>query len=200
MNLVFRLAWRNLWRHSKRTWLTTGAMIFSNVLLIFMIGLQFGMYDLMIDNTLQTLTGHVQIQAPGYKDDQKMRQSVADVAGLASSLRTELGSDRVAARGAAFALVSSEDRSYGIAVLGVEPGMPPKSSSAQRWREICGLASARSLRCLAAVATALSRLRWLPSSVFSTAVSQTSTAVLQRFRSGSFRTCFTWMAPVTRSC
>ena len=121
MNLVFRLAWRNLWRHSKRTWLTTGAMIFSNVLLIFMIGLQFGMYDLMIDNTLQTLTGHVQIQAPGYKDDQKMRQSVADVAGLASSLRTELGSDRVAARGAAFALVSSEDRSYGIAVLGVEP-------------------------------------------------------------------------------
>jgi Trk-type K+ transport system membrane component len=94
MNLVFRLAWRNLWRHSKRTWLTTGAMIFSNVLLIFMIGLQFGMYDLMIDNTLQTLTGHVQIQAPGYKDDQKMRQSVADVAGLASSVAT--GSLRVA--------------------------------------------------------------------------------------------------------
>jgi putative ABC transport system permease protein len=121
MNLVFRLAWRNLWRHSKRTWLTTGAMIFSNVLLIFMIGLQFGMYDLMIDNTLQTLTGHVQIQAPDYKDDQKMRQSVADVAGLARSLRTELGSDRVAARGVAFALVSSEDRSYGIAVYGVEP-------------------------------------------------------------------------------
>ena len=121
MNLVLRLAWRNLWRHPKRTWLTTGAMVFSNVLLVFLISLQFGMYDLMIDNTLQSFTGHMQIQAPGYKDDQKMRQSVADIQPLADSLRTTLQIDDVAARGSAFALVSSEDRSYGIAVIGVEP-------------------------------------------------------------------------------
>lgn len=121
MNLVLRLAWRNLWRHPKRTWLTTGAMVFSNVLLVFMIGLQFGMYGLMIDNTLQTFTGHMQIQAPGYIDDQKMRQVVPDVIPLAQSLRRQLQSDTIAARATAFALASSEDRSYGIAVFGVEP-------------------------------------------------------------------------------
>ena len=121
VNLVFRLAWRNLWRQPRRTWLTTGAMIFSNILLVFMISLQFGMYGLMIDNTLQAFTGHLQIQAPGYIDDQKMRQTVADIVPLADSLRAELNSDNIAARGTAFVLVSSEDRSYGIAVLGVEP-------------------------------------------------------------------------------
>jgi len=121
VNLVFRLAWRNLWRQPRRTWLTTGAMIFSNMLLVFMISLQFGMYGLMIDNTLQAFTGHLQIQAPDYIDDQKMRQTVADIVPLAESLRVEFPSENIAARATAFALVSSEERSYGIAVFGVEP-------------------------------------------------------------------------------
>ncbi len=129
MHLVFRLAWRNLWRHPRRTWLTTGAMIFSNILLVFLISLQFGMYGVMIDNTLQTFTGHIQVQAPGYKDQQKMRQVVENVQPLAATLRRELSTDRVAARGTAFGLASSKDRSYGIAVIGVEPDFEPRVST-----------------------------------------------------------------------
>lgn len=121
MNIVFRLAWRNLWRHPRRTWLTTGAMVFSNILLVFMISLQFGMYSLMIDNALQIFTGHIQVQAAGYNDEQKMRQVVPDIAALANAIRTRLNSDTVAARGRAFVLASSEDRSFGIAIYGVQP-------------------------------------------------------------------------------
>ena len=98
-----------------------GAMVFSNALLVFMMSFQFGMYGLMIDNTLQLFTGHVQVQAPGYLDDKKMRQVVPDVTSLADTIRAGLGSDRVAARGITFALASSEDRTYGIAIYGVEP-------------------------------------------------------------------------------
>ena len=121
MNITSRLAWRNVWRHPRRTWLTIGAMVFSNALLVFMISIQFGMYELMIDNTLQAFTGHMQVQAPGYKDDLKMRQVVPDVATLAQTLRTELDLETVSARSSAFALVSSEERSYGIQVFGVDP-------------------------------------------------------------------------------
>jgi putative ABC transport system permease protein len=99
------------------------------VLLVFMISLQFGMYGLMIDNTLQAFTGHMQIQAPGYKDDMKMRQVVPDAVALAASVRMELGLQTVAARGAAFALASSEDRSYGIQIIGVEPKFEPGVST-----------------------------------------------------------------------
>ena len=84
MGLTPRLAWRNLWRHPRRTWLTLGAMVFSNVLLVFLISLQLGMYRLMIDNTLQAFTGHLQVQAPGYLDDRKMRQSLPQVEALAA--------------------------------------------------------------------------------------------------------------------
>jgi ABC-type lipoprotein release transport system permease subunit len=129
LNLVFRLAWRNLWRQPRRTWLTTGAMVFSNTLLVFMISLQFGMYGLMIDNTLQSFTGHLQIQAPGYIDDQKMRQTVADVVPLAEKMRAEFPARSIAARATGFALVSSEERSYGIAVFGVEPAHEPGVST-----------------------------------------------------------------------
>lgn len=94
-----------------------------------MISLQFGMYGLMIDNTLRSFTGHMQIQAPGYKDDMKMRQVVPDGTRLAASMRDGLNLQTIAARGAAFALVSSEDRSYGIQVFGVEPEFEPGVSS-----------------------------------------------------------------------
>lgn len=126
---MFRLAWRNLWRQPRRTWLTTGAMVFSNVLLVFLISLQFGMYQMMIENTLQAFTGHLQVQAPGYKDEQKMRQSIPAVAALATSLREGLDTDTIAARGFAFALASSAERSYGVQVVGVEPRFEPGVSS-----------------------------------------------------------------------
>ncbi len=129
MNIVLRLAWRNLWRQPRRTWLTIGAMVFSNTLLVFMISLQFGMYGLMIDNTLQIFTGHMQVQAPGYKDDQKMRQTVPDVVPLASALRLEFPSGSIAARAWAFGLASSEERSYGVGIFGVEPEFEPTVSN-----------------------------------------------------------------------
>jgi ABC-type lipoprotein release transport system permease subunit len=121
VHLIIRLAWRNLWRQSRRTWLTVGAMVFSNALLVFMISLQFGMYELMISNSLQTFTGHLQVQAPGYIDDARIRQTVPDVEMLAGNLRRELERETVAARAAAFALVSSAERSYGVQIIGVEP-------------------------------------------------------------------------------
>jgi len=128
-NITFRLAWRNLWRRKRRTWLTVGAMVFSNILLVFMISLQIGMYGMMINNTLRAQTGHLQVQAPGYKDDHKMRQVVPDVERLAAALRQGLGTDEVAARASAFALVSSADRSYGLQITGVEPEFETRVSS-----------------------------------------------------------------------
>jgi ABC-type lipoprotein release transport system permease subunit len=106
-----------------------GAMVFSNILLVFMMSFQFGTYGLMIENTLKVFTGHMQVQAPGYNDDQKMRQTVPDIVPLADTIRAGLGSTTVAARAQAFALASSKERSYGIAIYGVEPRYEPQVSN-----------------------------------------------------------------------
>ena len=121
MSITLRMAWRNLWRHKRRTWLTVGAMIFSNLILVFAISLQFGSYQMMIDNTLKAYTGHLQIQHEGYNDEPKMRSSIKDIIPLADRVRQHLKSDHVAARCLAFAMTSSEERSYGLQLIGVEP-------------------------------------------------------------------------------
>ena len=129
MTLNLRMAWRNLWRHKRRTWLTATAMIFSNVLLVFMISLQFGSYDMMINNTLQSFSGHFQIQKDGYNDNPKLRLSIESIRSLATELRRTMPEARVAARAAAFALASSEQRSFGVQVIGVQPDFEPGVST-----------------------------------------------------------------------
>jgi putative ABC transport system permease protein len=124
-----RLAWRNLWRNRRRTWLTVGAMIFSNVLLVFMISLQLGSYKVMIENTLGAFTGHLQVQKMGYLDNPRMRTSIENIAARAAELRDSLGVSSVAARATAFALASSEDRSFGIQIMGVQPQFEPEVST-----------------------------------------------------------------------
>ncbi|MGI1680220.1 MAG: ABC transporter permease [Cellvibrionaceae bacterium] len=129
--LEFRLAWRNIWRHARRTWLTIAAMVFCNVLLIFLISMQYGMYQLMIDNTLRVFTGHIQVQADGYNDEPTIRESLSGIHSITSQVRNNFPDTEidVAARGMGFALASSEQRSYGIQVVGVEPDFEPHVSS-----------------------------------------------------------------------
>lgn len=127
--LSARLAWRNIWRQKRRTWLTALAMIFSNILLIFMISLQLGSYEMMINNTLAMFTGQMQVQRDGYLEDQKMRQVIEDIHDVAEEIRGQFPSANVAARANAFVLLSSEDRSFGTQVVGVEPDWEPGVST-----------------------------------------------------------------------
>ncbi len=127
--LNFRLAWRNIWRQKRRTWLTALAMIFSNILLVFMIALQLGSYDMMINNTLSMFSGQVQVQREAYNDSQKMRLTIGGISELASTIRKQFPRANVAARASAFVLVSSEDRSFATQVVGVEPEFEPSVST-----------------------------------------------------------------------
>ena len=126
---MIRLAWRNLWRHKRRTWLTASAIAFSAMLLVFMITLQLGAYDMMIDTTLRVFNGHLQVQRAGYLDKPQMRATIPAAAALAERLRRATGLAAIAVRAQGFALVASSDRTYGVPVLGVEPAYEPRVST-----------------------------------------------------------------------
>jgi ABC-type lipoprotein release transport system permease subunit len=127
--LSWRLAWRNLWRHRRRTLLTVAGMVFCNSLLVVLITLQLGSYRMMIDNALAATTGHLQIQHEAYLQQPQMRHSVPQVRVLAEELRALGLPASVAARASTFVLASSETRTLGIAVQAVEPRREPAVSS-----------------------------------------------------------------------
>jgi len=129
MRILLRLAWLNLWRHKRRTWLTASAIAFATTLLVFMISLQLGAYDMFIDVSLRVFTGQMQVQHEGYKEKPQMRSTVPNGAALAAQLRRKTRFDTVAARAQGFALASSATRSYGVPVIGVEPDFEPKVST-----------------------------------------------------------------------
>jgi len=120
MDIILRLAWRNIWRHPRRSGLTIAAIAFAAALLVFMITLQLGSYDMMIDNNLRVMTGHFQVQRTGYLDKPKMRSTIANVQTLAENLRKINEIVDIAVRANGFALVASEERTYGVQVIGVE--------------------------------------------------------------------------------
>ena len=119
-NTTLTLAWRNIWRHPRRTLLTIAAMVFADVLLVFMLGLQLGQYQMMIDNTLGLFSGQMQVQAKDYLDEPQMYRSIPDADRLADEIRQQTGLDAVSARGYGFALASSEKRTIGVQVTGVD--------------------------------------------------------------------------------
>jgi ABC-type lipoprotein release transport system permease subunit len=129
MGIILRLAWRNIWRHPRRSGLTIAAIAFAAALLVFMITLQLGSYDMMIDNNLKVLTGHFQVQRVGYLEKPKMRSTIADARQMASDLRKINGIVEIAARANGFTLVASEERTYGVQVLGVETAHEDKLST-----------------------------------------------------------------------
>lgn len=126
--MILRMAWRNVWRHPRRSGLTIAAISATATLLIFSITLQLGAYDVMIDSTLRQFTGYLQVQRQGYLDRPGLRLDIPGAAALARRIEERTGTT-VAMRGQAFALASSGSRSHGVMVVGVEPSREPRVSN-----------------------------------------------------------------------
>jgi len=132
LTLDIKIAWRNIWRNPRRSALTMAAVAFAAALLVFMLSWQFGSYRTMINAAVKTHTGHLQVQAKGYRKERKMRLAVSDPEAVGHVLQ---GIPEVAAytfRADAFSLVSSEDRTYGIMVIGIEPDREMRVSTLEQ--------------------------------------------------------------------
>jgi len=114
------IAWRNLWRNRRRTWLTSGGIAFAVWLLIFSISMQDGSFEVMVDNGARLMLGHAQIQHPAYQDDPRMEYTIDEVAKLLTMITSHPDVLAASPRAQSFALVSRGERSFGAQIMGVD--------------------------------------------------------------------------------
>lgn len=126
--MLLGLAWRNLWRHPRRTVLNVGSIAFASLVMVFLLSFQLGTYATMKENILRMLDGFAQVQPPGYKDNPGIRKVIAQPAAIMKRLHTIDGVDAVAPRGRSYAILSNGEKSIAAAVVGVDPKLETQVS------------------------------------------------------------------------
>jgi len=121
--MISRIAWRNLWRNHRRSLIMLSAISLGVWGMIWMTALMRGMVDQMIDNSIKTLSGHIQIHAPGYIDDPSIEYLLPPLNKL-PALQKLLASDEVVAwseRLRVPAVIRSERDVYAVTLVGIDP-------------------------------------------------------------------------------
>ena len=119
--MTLKLAWRNLWRNRRRTYITMASVFFAVLLAIAMRSLQEGTYAQMINNVVSFYSGSVQVHAQGYWDDQSLDLSMEQSSELETKLLADPQVTVAGPRLESFALISFGEESASSAVVGIDP-------------------------------------------------------------------------------
>ena len=69
MSTLIKIAWRNVWRQRRRTFLIAIAMGVVMALLVFYDGLIVGFEQAIYGNAIEVMGGNIQVHAPGYNEE-----------------------------------------------------------------------------------------------------------------------------------
>jgi ABC-type lipoprotein release transport system permease subunit len=121
LNLLRRLAWRNLWRHKRRTYIMLVAISLGTWFMLFTAAFVRGMIEQQLHDAIYTLTGHVQIHQEKYRDDPAIEHSMSPPG---TGLRQALDDERISqwsSRVRLPAVIISERESRGTTLVGIDP-------------------------------------------------------------------------------
>ena len=118
----FQVSWRNVWRNPKRTFIILTAVIIGAWTMLIFGGLSRGLMESTLSNALNTLTGHIQIQSPEYRDDPVIENRIENPARLEAVL------DKVLPAGSKWGyririsgVASNARNSEGVTIVGIDP-------------------------------------------------------------------------------
>ncbi len=138
MQLYLRLAWRNIWRHRRRTVTILVSIILVLGLMMFYDGLIVGFEQAVYGNAIKVFGGNVQIHAPGFQEKSDstpllaLEGDTAIVAAAQALPQVVSVSRRINTSG----LVTSREGAFPVGITAIEPEIEaPVSVIAQNVKE-----------------------------------------------------------------
>ena len=119
--MYFTLAWRNIWRNKRRSYITIASITFAVMLACAMRSVQLGSYERMIETAARFFTGYIQIHKNGYWEDKTIDNSFPFTQDLMEKVASVEGVLEVVPRIESFALASFDQKTRGTMVLGIDP-------------------------------------------------------------------------------
>ncbi len=117
------MAWRNLWRHRRRTLLTLLSIAFGTMLAVIITGMADRMFGDMIDLAARMGGGHVTLQHPEYLDRPALKRTLANTTGLREIALRDGDVERVVPRITGQLLLSTAAQNYGAAFIAFDPAL-----------------------------------------------------------------------------
>jgi len=123
MSTLIKIAWRNVWRQRRRTFLIAGAMGFIMALLVVYDGVLGGFNDAIYANSIQIMGGNIQVHAPGYSDKIGKKPLLplanpdAVITAADSNQNVVLATKRIVTGG----LVTNREGAFSVGIIGLDP-------------------------------------------------------------------------------
>ena len=121
LSLLYTLAWRNVWRNRRRTFVILLAIAFGIWSMVTLAAIMRGMIEQQVRNTINNLTGHIQVHAAGYRDDPAVDNSMPPPSPTMLTILRGQNVRAWAARVRVPAVVASERGSAGVTLVGIDP-------------------------------------------------------------------------------
>ena len=124
--ILLMLAWRNLWRHRRRTLITLSSIGIGFGLAVLFIGIGDGSHNSMIRNAIKLGDGHLTIQARGYLEAPANHKYLEDGRTLAQKIASLNIAGRVEPRISLQVLASTANNSVGAGLEGMAASGDPR--------------------------------------------------------------------------
>ena len=128
---LLQLAWRNLWRNRRRTFITMTAIAFGYVMLLFVACLMAGLRWQMIENGTSLVMSQIQVHSPAYYPSRSIQKTLGgnngtDVSKLLAAITADRRVYAAAPRVYGYGLLSAAHRSAGVELMGIVPDQESK--------------------------------------------------------------------------
>jgi len=121
MITYIKLAWRNLWRNKKRTFIAAASVFFAVILALLMRSMQTGYYDYSIDASVRMYTGYIQVHGKGYWEKKSLDESMVIDQKHLKELNNTVGVNLIVPRFETYSLISYGNKTKVVQVTGINP-------------------------------------------------------------------------------